>query len=609
MTGAVHDSRGNSPQSDAQTSTPGPKPGPATPTVARTPHGDVEGVRAALGNRGFGNYVRTLSRQPVQQAPPRPPARSVTVYLVGPPPPIHAAIRATDRNRQLAELIDEIDKLSDAQVIERRRVEVLSAQSKSGRDIPSHELALEAAEYVAGYRRLEPLKGYYGVDNADDRRRDIRVVLEEGVRAHHSFKDAFAEISKDPGNDDAKAFFEGQEKAFRREFKKQAYATAFGMLAGSREEIEKVLRSYGIPVEVAMGAGGRLSRNGVLKDEVAQVLLEMKAKADVDTKAHVHARFDLAETVGALKKQKQLAEKLDHDAYLLAGNVGVTDEVMRLKREAVVEKTKFRQMWIEAEHSHPVLTAYRHGGDIFQVDLGDLDNGSVDDEMRAVLMHVLPKLGDMIEAHDKLRSGDMSPLSIPTVVAMTKTNMFVPKDSIRDGIANDMAEEEGTESKWVILGAILLALVTFFPSGGASLGIVAGMASVGLATYSAVHEWEVYSKQKMLSDTDLDIAHSLATEEPSLTPFIISLVSLGLEPIALAGAFSKLRKLKALSNAGEDTDALVKELNNDRQGQGPPRPRQSGARGHRGRAAGGESWQGGQGRQHCSRRSRTPHSG
>ena len=261
MTGAVHDSRGSSPQSDTQTSTPGPKPGPATPTVARTPHGDVAGVRAALGNRGFGNYVRTLSRQPVQQAPPRPPAQSVTVYLVGPPPPIHAAIRSTDRNRQLAELIDEIDKLSDTQVIERRRVEVLSAQSKSGRDIPSHEMALEAAEYVAGYRRLEPLKGYYGVDNADDRRRNIRVVLEEGVRAHHSFKDAFAEISKDPGNDDAKALFEAQEKAFRLEVKKQAYATAFAMLAASREEIEKVLRSYGIPVEVAMGAGGRLSRN------------------------------------------------------------------------------------------------------------------------------------------------------------------------------------------------------------------------------------------------------------------------------------------------------------------------------------------------------------
>ena len=284
---------------------------------------------------------------------------------------------------------------------------------------------------------------------------------------------------------------------------------------------------------------------------------------------------------------------------LLAGNVGVTDRRgdEAEAAEAVVEKTKFRQMWIEAEHSHPVLTAYRHGGDIFQVDLGDLDTGSVDDEMRAVLMHVLPKLEDMIEAHDKLRSGDMSPLSIPTVVAMTKTNMFVPKDSIRDGIANDMAEEEGTESKWVILGAILLALVTFFPSGGASLGIVAGMASVGLATYSAVHEWEKYSKQKMLSDTNLDIAHSLATEEPSLTPFIFSLVALGLEPIPLAASARSTRRgrLKRRSSTRATTARRRGRQRAQRlidQQSRQARPRGGGARGHPGRAAGIESGQG-----------------
>ena len=246
------------------------------------------------------------------------------------------------------------------------------------------------------------------------------------------------------------------------------------------------------------------------------------------------------------------------------------DEMMKMQAQAVAEKVKFRQMWIEAEHDHPVLTAYRHGGDIEKVDLSDLDTGSPDDEMTAVLTHVLPKLGDLFEAWDKIYSGDMSPLSIPTVVALTKTNMFIPKDSIRDGIANDMAEEAGTESKWIILGAILLAVVTFLPSGGASLGIVAGMASVGLATYSAVHEWEKYSNQKTLSDTDLDIARSLATEEPSLTPFIFSLVSLGLEPIALASAFSKLRRLKALSGAGDESKALVNELNQIGKNAGKP---------------------------------------
>jgi hypothetical protein len=183
--------------------------------------------------------------------------------------------------------------------------------------------------------------------------------------------------------------------------------------------------------------------------------------------------------------------------------------------------------------------------------------------MHAVLAKLLPKLADLLEAKRKISAGEkyLSALSIPSVVAMTKANMFIPRGSVRDGIANDLAEEAGTESKWIILGAILLALVTFLPSGGASLGIAAGMASVGMAAYSAVHEWEKYSQQKMLSDTDLDIARSLSTEEPSLTPFIVSLVALGLEPLALLSAFNKARRIKALANSGDDTAALVGELN------------------------------------------------
>ena len=287
MTGAVHDSRGNSPQSDTQTSTPGPRPGPATPTVARTPHGDVEGVRAALGNRGFGNYVRTLSRQPVQQAPTRPPAQSVTVYLVGPPPPIHAAVRATETNRQLAELIDEIDKLSNADVIERRRVEVLEAQAKSGVDLRSHELALEAAEYVATYRGLAPLKPllhrrhpgpppeeHPGGARGGDTRAPL---VQGGIRG-----DLGRRVETTTPKRSSRSF----EKSFRLEFKKQARATAFAMLKASKTEIEKVLQGYGVPLDAARRAGHRLSGNGVLGDEVRYVLSEMKGSADVNTTAY-----------------------------------------------------------------------------------------------------------------------------------------------------------------------------------------------------------------------------------------------------------------------------------------------------------------------------------
>jgi hypothetical protein len=538
----------------------------AGPRSSPAPAG-LDRFRAAAGNRGFANYVRTLARQPATDTNP---ARSVTVHLAEPPrpAPIHASDRATINNRALAALIDEIDKLSNAEVIERRRSEVLEAEALSGSDTGKHQLALEAAEYVAGYRHLEPLKAYYTVDTPTNHRRNVRVALEEGVREHHSFKKAFEQLPDSP----ARRFFEHEEQAFRTEFSQQAKATALAMLDASQREMERVLIGYGLPVQAALYAADRLSRD--VKDadadsEATAVIKRALQTGEVDTQEHQDRRQDLAETVGRLKRQKALFDQLENEAGRAALDVPINgtgpkaDAMMAKKAQAQAERLRLREMWIAAERSHPILTAYRHGGAVEDVDLGTLDTDPVNTEMHAVLVKLLPKLGDLLEAKRKITAGEkyLSALSIPSVVAMTKANMFIPRGSIRDGIANDLAEEAGTESKWIILGAILLALVTLLPSGGASLGVAAGMASVGMAAYSAVHDWEKYSQQKMLSDTDLDIARSLSSEEPSLTPFIVSLISLGLEPLALLSAFNKARRIKALANSGEDTTAIVNELN------------------------------------------------
>lgn len=549
---------------------------PAVPAAGAkaAPPAALDGLRAAVGNRGFGSYVRTLARQPAAAPAARPRPGSVTVYLAAPPPrpPINASERATIPNRALAALIDQIDALTDAQVIERRRSEVAEAEALSGTDAQAHQLALEAAEYVAGYRRLAPLKPYYSVDTPAYRRRNVRVALEEGVREHHSFKKAFAQLPEISDSADARRFFEREEDRFRTEFKQQAKATALAMLEASQREMERVLIGYGLPAQAAVFAANRISTGakGADADTEADAVIKRALQGDeVDTQEHQDKRQDLAQTVGRLKRQKALFDQLEHEAGRAALDVPINgtgpqaDAMMKKKAQAQAERLVLRRMWIEAERNHPILTAYRHGGPVENVDLGTLDTDPVETEMHAVLAKLLPKLADLLEAKRKISAGEqhLSALSIPSVVAMTKANMFIPRGSIRDGIANDLAEEAGTESKWIILGAILLALVTLIPSGGASLGVVAGMASVGMAAYSAVHEWEQYSKQKMLSDTDLDIARSLSTQEPSLTPFIVSLVSLGLEPLTLLSAFNKARRIKALANSGEDASALVNDLN------------------------------------------------
>ena len=221
---------------------------------------------------------------------------------------------------------------------------------------------------------------------------------------------------------------------------------------------------------------------------------------------------------------------------------------------------ELQSMWIATERLNPVLAAFRRGRDIEKVDLGALDSNNVEEQMKAVVREVLPKIADVDRAKDRIlrRGADTSPLAIPTVVALTRANMFIPKDTLRDGIATDLVNEATGADSWLAtIGVVALALVSLLPGGL----LIASIAGTALAAYDATRQYDEYTKQKTFANTNLDIARSLSTTEPSLTRFAVSLVSLGFEAIPLVQAFNEVRRMKALVTAGEDTAAAVKELN------------------------------------------------
>ena len=228
--------------------------------------------------------------------------------------------------------------------------------------------------------------------------------------------------------------------------------------------------------------------------------------------------------------------------------------------ELAAAQRELQSLWIKTERLHPVVAAFRRGRDIEKVDLGALDSKDVKEQMKAVVKEVLPKIADIDKAKDRiLRSGaDTSPLVIPTVVALTRANMFIPKDTLRDGIANDLVSKATGADSWLsTLGVVALALVSLLPGGL----LIAGIAGTALAAYDATRAYDEYTKQKTFANTSLDIARSLSTQEPSLTRFAVSLVSLGFEAIPLVQAFNEIRRVKALVTAGEDAAAAVQELN------------------------------------------------
>ena len=169
------------------------------------------------------------------------------------------------------------------------------------------------------------------------------------------------------------------------------------------------------------------------------------------------------------------------------------------------------------------------------------------------------------KAQAMIKNGEVSPLSLSPVVAMTRANMFVPPGSVRAAVVADMmADAKDGESSVVMLLSFALALVTMVPSGGASLAVAAGAASAGLAAYTALKEFQSYEDNKTLIDTDLDRARALSDDEPSLAGFAMSLIGLGLEGMMLVHAFKTAVQLRRMAMAGEEgkrLQGLLDELN------------------------------------------------
>ena len=104
----------------------------------------IEALKNAVLSPIFQRCAQTLSRTP----------SAVTVSLVGPPPPVHAAENATPQNRQLAEIIDALDKLNDSELIKRRSEAAIAATGPVSGDQQLQLLTLEGIEFLARRRGL-----------------------------------------------------------------------------------------------------------------------------------------------------------------------------------------------------------------------------------------------------------------------------------------------------------------------------------------------------------------------------------------------------------------------------------------------------------------------
>jgi hypothetical protein len=556
---------------------------PPTHSPAADPRLVQLGLPAGVGNREVARWARTLARETKEKE------KRVTVYLGDPRPkppppgPIDATARATRGNLDTARLIDKLDQLSDDDLFKARWTTAKAAVAPGYPSGQKQEQArLEAIEYVAAHRRLGPLKTTDAAARSDStqRRLYVRMLIEEGLskkykaRTGGSFKQALADFTHTKDIESDIEWFEREAKDFRKRFYNEARENARKMLDSSLTALGDVLTSYGLQAGSAVRAAKDIYHGADAKQKVEDVLNLSTLGKGVDKQVFQDKRKDLATTVKDLKNHQKAVEfrfkRMNQaDMRRTTGPHDAADDAAdEARRQWKDEKAQLETAWIKAERDHQILAAFRHGGDVAKVDLGTLDSDPVQDEMREVIARVLPKMVDIIKVAYLVHIGPeqhgISPLSLAPVVAMTRSTMFIPDGSIRAGIVKDMVDEASDEPAWMMIAAIALAIVTLLPTAGASAGLI-GVAGAGLAAYSAAEEWQKYDTKKSLANTDLDLARSLSTEEPSLTGFAVSLVGLGMEAIPLIGAFNKARRIKALMNEGNDLAArtLVRELNSE----------------------------------------------
>lgn len=523
------------------------------------------------GNRRVARAVsQRLARQPLEAA------------AAPPPPGLSWTEKTTSANRPLAKEIDELGKLTGEAFLGEREIAAVRA-SRYGPDHERDVLEIEAIEFLAAQRGLAPLErrdDYYSHEGDGMRRRDIRVLLEAGIRETGSLKQAADLIEHRSKSVELDlSGIESEANAFGRQFEIQAAGFARRMLARGEEEILRALMSYGLSAEWADRGARDLAHESV--EVVAERLVgnpapwEADSYHDEDDKprpARTH-RLALAADVRALKAQQQIVEDLRQPMAALVKHDWqrgeyIPDQVAydAARKRFEAADRRLSVMWAEAEHRHPVLASFRSTRpQLKDVDLGALDQVGGEQgsrpQMKAMLEHLLPKLRDIRVLRFRLDHGYLSALSLAPVVAVTKAAMFVPEGSIRAGKVNDLvaAAADTSISTYIAEGLMaLIVIATLIPTGGATLGVAIGLAGAALSATSAVEDWESYKQHKRLNNTALDRAKALAAEDPSLLPFAVDLISLGIDGLPLIKAFHAISELNRLVQARREIEEAAR---------------------------------------------------
>ena len=278
-----------------------------------------------------------------------------------------------------------------------------------------------------------------------------------------------------------------------------------------------------------------------LRGSEKTVLIEKERYSDANENQKL---FD---ALAPMRKTREEARQAESEATLNSAQLKMESEPTPAQGEAAERAAK---KFSEAESERQKLAgAYPILKDP-ELDSRKLDVADAATLGKNLRSNADNRLASIAKTRAKILEDNDRVFKLKPILDLTRRELGVTSGSIYDSIINDYQDHLEAREFAVNMAlaalAIGLGILTF---GGGTVAVLATGGALALSTYQLGTEIEKYAEEKAAAHTDFDIALSVSSKEPSLIWVALSLVAVGLDGAALAGA------IKAVTPAAKTLEA------------------------------------------------------
>jgi hypothetical protein len=358
---------------------------------------------------------------------------------------------------------------------------------------------------------------------------------------------------------------------FLDEFKSAAKETLAGLLAQSKERIDRERVRYRLPTPTrytVARADETLEEFGVVQtpgltelSAAATLLLKLRTERDARLGPLQNRR---AEYQSAWDQATRQGDQADVNVGELSK---LYDQMDKIDRTVALENRRYEAQKGELARRFPILASFADEGDTKKLE--QLSTGATVDVLTMLMEDIYEKLSNIETVQEDLDNDDVNIWKLPRLISATRLKLHIADGTMRERILQDKIQDVADAGFWksVGLGVLQLGLVLLAPlTEGASLYAAAAVSGGMLISHA-----EEYVHQKALTGTDFDKALAISADKPSLFWLALDAVFFLADASAALNAFRVLETLASevrAARTAEEAQEAVRALEEAAEHQG-----------------------------------------